>query len=215
MTTISVLIPYRGDGAQRDRLWAHCRKLWDALPVELVIGEESGIGPFSAAAAFNDAAHKATGDMYILYGADQIPDWDRIQWAVEQLTTHKWCALYANTAGYDETSTNAILNGASPNSVPLGASVPFCTAIIGIRADAWIPYDERFTGWGVEDSAWRLALETLYGPTPEPTGTLRCLYHPPAPRDQFEQNCALMGEYMEAANNGTMPQLITNLRSTQ
>lgn len=199
--TISVLVPFRGDGGQRDRLWTHCRKLFEVMPVELVIGEESGEGPFNAAQAFNNAASKAKGDIFVLYGADQIPDWDRIQWGIEQLETHEWCALYANTAGYGYSSTNAILAGSPPNDVPLGPSVPFCTAIAAIKATAWVPYDERFKGWGVEDSAWRLAVETLYGPSPQPSGTLRCLYHEAASRDHFPANSALMGQYMVAAEN--------------
>lgn len=206
--TISALIPFRGDQGQRARLWDHCRKLWERLPVELVIGEDPGDGPFSIARAFNDAARKATGDKFILYGADQIPDRDRIEWATEQLDTHKWCALYANTAGFGAASTNAILAGALPDSVPLGPSVPFCTSIIGIRAESWIPFDERFIGWGGEDTAWRIALTSLYGDTPEPSGTLRCLFHEAASREHIEHNFALIGEYMTAEANGSMRELI-------
>lgn len=205
---ISALIPFRGDGAQRDRLWSHCRKLWEHLPVELVIGEDPGDGPFNISCAFNDAARRATGTKFILYGADQIPDWDRIEWAVEQLDNYRWCALYANTAGYGQASTNAILAGSLPDSVPLGPSVPFCTSIIGIRADSWIPFDERFTGWGGEDTAWRMALTSLYGDTPEPSGTLRCLYHEAASRAFTDSNFALIGEYMTAEANGTMRDLV-------
>lgn len=211
---ISVLIPFRGYGAWRDRVWAHCRKLWAVLDVELVVGTDDGVGPFKIAQAFNDAASRATGDVFILYGADHIPDWERITWAAKQLETHEWCALYANTSGYGEASTNAIFAGAMPSAVPQGATAPFCTAIIGIRREAWIPYDERFTGWGCEDSAWRLMLETIYGLSPDPTGTLMCLYHEGASRDHFTANAALMGEYMAAADEGRMVEYIHNIGLT-
>lgn len=193
---ISVLIPFRGDNGWRDRLWGHCSKLWATLGYEIVVASDDGIGPFKIAQAFNKAAELATGDIFVLYGADQLPDRDRIEWAAEQLTTNKWCALYSATAGYGETSTSAILQGWMPDSVPLGPAAPFCTAIVAIRRDAWVRYDERFIGWGGEDTAWRMVVETLYGRSPEPSGTLRCLYHPAAPRDHTDHNFALIGEYM-------------------
>lgn len=206
---ISVLIPFRGDNGQRDIVWAHCRKLWEALPVELVIGTDPHPErPFSFARGINDAARKATGDIYIVFGADQIPEWERIEWAVEQLGTHQWCALYADTAGYDQTATTAIMNGYSPERVQHGSWAPFCTGIIGIRAESWINFDERFEGWGGEDVAWRMTLEALYGPTPDPTGTLKCLYHEPASKAHTENNYALIGEYMTAVKNGTIRDLL-------
>lgn len=208
---ISILVPFRGDGAWRDRAWAYCKARWDSLPYELVIGEDPGTGPFSVARAFNDAASRATGDVFVLYGADQLPDRDRIEWAVSQLTDHHWAALYANTAGYDQASTNAMYAGRSPDDMPLGQSVPFCTGILAVRRDSWIKFDERFVGWGCEDTAHRMALENLYGPSPEPIGTLRCLYHPGASQENFKRNAALVGEYMAAAETGTMGDLVKRL----
>jgi hypothetical protein len=198
---VSVLVPFRGDGDWRDTIWAHCERLWSVLPYELVIGRCADDRPFSVAEAFNDAASRATGDIFVLYGADQLPDRDRIEWGIQQLETHQWCALYGATAGYDMTGTNAILAGYLPENVVMGPSVPFCTGILAIRREAWIPFDERFYGWGCEDTAHRLALETIYGLSPEPTGTLRCLYHPAAPRDRFDTNAGLVGEYIAAATS--------------
>lgn len=198
---VSVLVPFRGDGGWRDIIWAHCERLWSVLPYELVVGRCEDGKPFSVAEAFNDAANRATGDIFVLYGADQLPDRDRIEWGIQQLETHPWCALYAFTAGYGETSTNAILAGALPSTVPMGAPAPFCTGILAVRREAWILFDERFYGWGCEDTAHRLALETIYGLSPQPTGTLRCLYHPAAPRDRFDANAAMVGEYIAASSS--------------
>jgi len=205
---VSVLIPWRTDNGARERVWSHCERLWNVLPYELVIGTDSHEGPFCPARAFNDAARKATGEVFVLYGADHLPDQSRVDWAAKQLETNQWCGLYSSTVHYSQTSTNAILSGWHPDRVPpaeFETVHPFCIAVIGIRADAWIPFDERFTGWGSEDTAWRLALSSLYGPTVEPpTEPLRALWHPPAPKDHAEDNYQLLQEYVDAANGKRM-----------
>lgn len=211
MAAVSVLIPFRGDG-QRRVLRDHCRTLWDRLPYEIVESSDGHDGgPFQIARAFNFAKERATGDYLILYGADHIPDPDRIEWAVEQLASHEWCALYAQTGGISRSNTNRILAGRDPYTIPPSQVAPFCTAIIGIRRDAWVRFDERFIGWGGEDTAWRLALETLYGPTPEPSGMLRCLWHEAASREHTDRNFALIGEYMNAQAEGRMREYLTDL----
>ncbi len=201
---VSILIPWRTDNGQRQKLWNHCRRLWEATGYEINVGEDPGHHPFNAARAFNRAARKATGDVYITYGADHLPDVDRITWAVDQLHTYNWCAVYAQTAHLSETDTNALLTGYSPTNITPAQVVPFCLGVNAVRADKWIDLDERFTGWGSEDTAWRLVLEATYGPTPQPTGTLWALHHDPAPRDHAEDNYELLREYQNAHNAGTL-----------
>lgn len=202
--TVSILIPFRSDDPHRQRLWQHCRTLWQHSDYELIEGRDAGTGPFNIAEAFNDAASRATGDFLILFGADHLPDMGRVEWAVEQLKSHPWVPLYAETAGLSKQDTFAILNGYDPAKVPVTDVAPFCTAIIGIRRDAWVRFDTRFQGWGGEDTAWRMLLEHLYGPAPTPTGRLLCLWHEAAPRTHTEANFALIGEYMAAAERGEL-----------
>jgi len=210
--TTSILIPFRGDGGTRDDLWNHLRPRWERMPYELVIGREQGHGPFNISQAFNDAASRATGDNFILFGADQLPYIDRIRWGIEHLEAGKpWVALFAETAGMTRTDTYAILNGYQPDKIPVTQVAPFCTAIVGVRRDKWIKFDERFQGWGGEDTAHRLVLETLYGPSPEPTGRLHCLWHEAAPRTHTEANFALIGEYITAEAEGRMEAYVQQL----
>lgn len=207
----SILIPWRTDNGQRERLWQHCRRLWETSGHEIVVGHDLGTAPFNISRAFNKAARAATGDVFILYGADHLPDLDRVEWAIEQLQTHNWCALYSHTAGLSQTDTNAILSGYHPDRLTFTQVAPFCTSIIAIRAEKWIDFDERFQGWGGEDTAWRMVLETLHGPSPEPSGTLRCLYHEAAPRTHADQNFALIGEYITAQAGGRMREYVAEL----
>lgn len=210
-----MLVPFRGDGAQRDKLWDYCRPLFESLPVELVIGEDPGNGPFNISRAFNAAAREATGDIFVLYGADQIPDWDRIQWAANKLTNHAWCQMYASRQGFTEEATAAILTGAPLDGQPTEALVGRCPGIMAVRADKWFPMDEHFQGWGYEDEAFRVALTAMYGRTPPPTGTLRFLYHPPASRDFKNTNRGMYAEYKAAAAAGTMREFLNARRQLQ
>lgn len=210
---VSVLVPFRGDdGGWRDRLWNYCRAAWESLPYELVVGQEAGQGPFNTAMAFNDAASRASGDIFVLWGADQIPDAWAINAGVSVLEAGEpWRALFAGTAGFSRADTEAILAGANPWTKRTGPVFDYCTGILAVHRDAWIKFDERFEGWGCEDTAHRKVLESLYGPSQAPTGVLRCLWHPPASHVHFDRNAALLGEYMAAESAGTMIELVERL----
>lgn len=64
--------------------------------------------------------------------------------------------------------------------------------------------DERFRGWGFEDSAWYLAHETLLGAPPQRhEGRVYALHHAVERRSgaQYDRNAALMERYRSAAGD--------------
>lgn len=206
---VSVLIPWRTDNGHRAAVFQYIRGRWAELPVELVVGADDGDpdAPFNVSRAFNDAAAHATGDVFVLFGADQLPDVDVIAaaagWALEH---DSWAPLFASTGAYREMDTGLILNGADPARYDFAQWAPFCTSILAVTRGAWERVngmDERFFGWGCEDTALRMALEVLEGPSGfEPTEALRCLWHPAASRDRYEANAAMIGAYQVAAAGG-------------
>jgi hypothetical protein len=176
------------------------------------VGEEAGTGPFNAAQAFNNAFDKATGDVVVTFGADHLPDVEAITAAVEIATETGWAPVFTETREYTPEDTEHILNGANPNLFPTTQMAPFCIAIIACHRSAWIPFDERFNGWGSEDTAWRLALTALHGEAPKPAPrALRALWHPPASKDHADANFTLLEEYVHAANHGIMRQHLETL----
>lgn len=74
---VSLLVPFRSDGGVRAETWHWLRRYWaDALPgAEIVIGTDSRVDedagrPFSKTRAVNDAASRATGDIFVILDAD-------------------------------------------------------------------------------------------------------------------------------------------------
>ena len=204
---VSVLIPWRTDHGPREVVFGHVLERWRALPVEVVIGQDSGDGPFNVSAAFNDAARQATGDVFVLFGADHLPDLDAVHDAARAAHTHdSWAPVFASTGAYRQIDTGLIVNGANPELYDFAQFAPFCTGILAVSRNAWITVngmDERFLGWGCDDVALRIALGVLVGPPVfEPIGTCRALWHPAAPRDHFEVNAARIGVYETAAAAG-------------
>jgi hypothetical protein len=77
-TGISLLVPYRDDGAVGRRVnWAWLKRFWDhALPdAEMIVGVDRLCDPehdmpFSKTCAVNDAFQRSTGDVIVLLDAD-------------------------------------------------------------------------------------------------------------------------------------------------
>jgi hypothetical protein len=81
----------------------------------------------------------------------------------------------------------------------------------GITVLSWeafrdTPMDPRFVGWGQEDDAWALALDTLQGPRWRGRAQLHHLWHPAQPRWDREWGSVagrdLYRRYERAASNG-------------
>lgn len=68
---ISLLVPFRADGARRQETWEWLKEYWDhELPAAEVILGDSGHVPFSKTASVNQAAKKAHGDVFVILDAD-------------------------------------------------------------------------------------------------------------------------------------------------
>lgn len=197
---VSVLIPWRPDGGQRDDVFRYLVPLWRATGAQICIGTDTGSGPFNAAMAQNNAFRQAENDVLVMYGADQLPDPLALETALAALSggRNAWLPLYSQTGYYSEETTREILAGTRPEGFELDYTLPFCTGVLGLTRDAYVAtggQDERFSGWGYEDAAFRQTLAGLFGvPDPLPL-TLRCLWHAGDHRIAVSPNEVLMRDY--------------------
>jgi len=219
VTKISVLVPFGASpdasGAHRAAVWAWCRRRWELLieqardgskPYqihELVVGTDPlfGVRPFSVARALNDAATHATGDAFLLFGADHVPDSAAVIWAQHQLRGYAFARIYERIAYATEAATRIITSNLS---FPLDAadwhehSAP-CPGVLAVRRSAWDKaggLDERYEGWGYEDTAFLDKLVAVHQNglrgNLTPSGLiLRELWHDPSSRDLAGRNAEL------------------------
>lgn len=205
---VDVLIPWRTDRGERERLFDWVLPRWLAAGVRVVVGGDdsaAGRAPFNVSRAFNDAFEGSTAPAVMMYGADHIPDPAKVAFCGEALEHLDWIAGYATTGQLGKEATEAVLLGADPTQFPFVDVFGFCTGILAMRREVFEQIggmDERFEGWGCEDTAIRAALVTCFPNTLAPMGIARALFHEKAPRDEFAKNAVLVeSEYGSAVGN--------------
>lgn len=197
---VSVLIPWRTDNGQRERNLNFVLKAWARLGVQVCLGEDDPTGPFNCSRAQNRAFRQAEHDVLLMVGADMVPEAGHIATAASRFWTRglRWKPLYATTSYWSQTSTDLILAGKDPESEPFDYTLPFCTGPVMLTRDAYVAtggMDERFSGWGYEDAAFRQTLAGLFGAPPAFDATCRCLWHETDHRIAVSPNQVLMNDY--------------------
>jgi len=201
MTTIC--IPWRTDHGWRETLFDWVLPAWQSTPFTVVVGQDDEGGPFNISRALNRARAQApdTETVLVVASADHIPHVPATIEAVGAALTHGWAPVFTATAVISRNATRALLAGDHIDvDQSITAEVPFCTALLAVRTDVWDEiggWDERFSGWGCDDTAFRCVLSTLYPNPPAltPRRTIG-LWHEAAPRDRFDANAALLGQYV-------------------
>lgn len=170
---VVILAPARSDGGWRDKLWEFCRKIWEENFPEWEIFEGFHLaeeGPFNRSMAINRAA-KAAGDWdaALIIDRDTISDPDAIRRAVDHAyRTGAMAVAHNQRYMMNKRGTEYILSGRkdrwkSPQFIKViyKDSVSCAVAVSRATWDLVGGFDERFVGWGYEDSCYRIAVETL------------------------------------------------------
>lgn len=195
---VSVLIPWRGGDPQRERVFDYVLAQWTAYDVQVCVGEDDHGAPFNCSRAQNRAFKQAERNHLVMIGADTLPPNVAFIWERFRHHDEDWFPIFSETAYYSEESTDRILSGIHPADEPYSYTLPFCTGPVAVRRDAYVAtggMDERFSGWGYEDAAFRQTLAGLFGaPAPVPA-TCRCLAHRTDHRIAVSPNEVLMRDY--------------------
>lgn len=219
---LSVLVPWRAGDPDREKAWTYLQAYWLAISsdlimdIEVVEGHDSGVGPFNCAQAINDAFRKSTGRYVAIFGADCLPDLRSLEITWHRLTAGQapWVPMYNRVDYWDKAGTSAIIDEAYfPDEVSIckPMSVPFQTAYLAMPREHYIEaggHDERFVGWGAEDSAFRRSLYLLYGDQESVDLPMRCLHHAGGHRSMSDNNLKLIREYEQIDDKDRLKQYL-------
>ena len=219
---VSIVVPFRPDGAERDRNWAYVRKRYETLYPDWEIVEGTCGEPWRKGVAVNAAVKRARGDVLIISDADVLIPAQALRDAVKRLDKAAWVVPHRMVYRLSEETTQAVLDGRLvANPKPLrggvirtrrGASGGGITVTRREGYEAVGGIDERFEGWGGEDICFAMALDTLIGPHLRLNEVMWHLYHEAMPRRDggpnhqhggraSEESEALAAEYVKASGD--------------
>lgn len=185
--SVDVLIPFRGDDGERTRILAWVQERWEwAYPSFNVRLADSGDEPFSRGNSRNMLVEGSSADVIVLADADTIPIGAGLVESI--MGCHQngdWYVAYPENAYYNLTKafTEELLSdGCDRVVVPhVGTWDHRLTSWAGLlvmRRKDFIPYDDRFVGWGHEDVAFRLKMDNEFRAHKRPhRGAAAHLFH--------------------------------------
>ena len=222
---ISLLMPYRPDQGPRDQIFEWTLRYWRSLlpAAQFSVADTEG-ELFNRSAARNRAFRQSKGDILVIVDADTvIPRTQFLDaWGLVQSGEVPWAIPYTVYYNMCKEDTDSLLGQRSGKLIePIRWEHRLTDSVAGVlivprAAFEYVNgYDERFTGWGGEDRAFAMALDSLWGRHGRSDGYVIHLWHPRGDADfiqpSWPQNAQLLRQYQGAGVNPLlMRRLVTH-----
>lgn len=210
---VSILIPYQTDHGPRDRLFHWVYRFYrHTMPeVEICTGT-SDTKMFSRSLAINNAARKATRNVFAIADADVFFNPATLINAIKLLDQHAMVVPYEKVQYLSASDTERILKVKPGWPVAINEPTtqkPFetfggLTVVKREDFEAIGGFDERFVGWGGEDVAFYISITTLCGPYKRLQNDVYHLFHPitgPKGNPKHRNNVLRAQKYFKAQGN--------------
>lgn len=217
----SLIVPLSdANPSSRQDSWDWLRQRYRALLPELEIVTAVYAGrPWCKGAAVNDAVARSTGEVLVIADADCWVAPHAIREAVEAVRTGAapWVVPHGDVHRMDMESTDrvtALEPSAGIDQVLQGAELirrPYrgyagggVVVVSRPGFDYAGGFPDQFLGWGCEDEAFAVALDTLLGPHLRLGADLWHFWHPQGPRNadvHYRRNRQLLASYRLASGD--------------
>lgn len=160
MTDIVTLVPFRGGEPRREFLWDHTKPILEEIGFPIHLGDSTG--EWARAEAMNNASTSAGNwDVAILADADTIPDIDSIDRAISWVQStrgaarphmERWMLTESGTDKFLRLGREALVLEDYDKQWQGGG-------LLVVHRECWDKvggFDERFVGWGREDTCFNL-----------------------------------------------------------
>jgi hypothetical protein len=226
-----ILLPWRSDNGWREKLWQYCRTIWEReFPDWSIHIGPSDDGPFQRSQAVNRAAAEAGDwDVALIIDGDTVSHPQAVRAAVSHALdsgglaiAHRSRLMLTKSATQQLLAGKRVDSGRRQNVSRVWSGSDSVSCAVAVSRGTWDlvgGFDERFVGWGGEDTAFLLACETLTG-MPAHFEQAECLHlwheaQPEASRSAptYVRNQALRREYEWAhLNEAAMLDVIAGRR---
>jgi len=202
---IALLVPRRAGIADRDRLWAFCRRWWEGFGWPIVEGHHDG-GPFNRSAAINRAAAEVPWEIGVIVDSDVICTLDAVQEAVDVAQTGRMAVAGNRRHDLSAHGTQKVLSGyrGAWDRWIRQTYTTHWSSCVAVNRGLWEEvggFDERFVGWGYEDDAFKIACETFAGPMHRVDAPIWHLHHATQTTEHRRDNRLRADLYVEAAGD--------------
>ncbi len=226
---VSVIVPFRPDGAERDLAFDWVKRRYEALHPdwEFLIGTCPDAHRWKKGVAIAEALLRAKGATLVIADADVFIEPQALSEAVDlvQRREAEWVVPHRLVKRLNSPSTDLVLDSDPSNGTEgprklrrapyegyAGGGVVVITRS-DYEASGGIPI--AFAGWGAEDECLAIILDTLLGPHTRLDYDLWHLYHSPVRRMagvSYKQNRAILQLYAErVADPDAMWELIRHI----